>query len=322
VAVASLAHTNGWHAFSLELVTAGIQLEAPMLSIAPIDLTRLRFRVPPPPRILTFADGSAWLEWDSGLGLSAVSPAGGSYLSEFLRLDAASDAQILQFAIAHGPLRDYGWQMLGNGQDDAEAEQQLSWRFTEQFAGGRLREPIEGWRSKAGQMGALLRAAAALQHGDRVCETDTRAMLYGGHRDPDRSMRIGPRLIDLDGNECDLSTEQGWRLIARIAAEWLPADDLLIRPAVDPNTASIQVAVQFAGARQALVGVLGLELAAALSSPHGIWSCDACSYPYTSTRTPRRDRRRFCPTCSESRAPARLWWREHRSKQQTGESDG
>jgi hypothetical protein len=60
--------------------------------------------------------------------------------------------------------------------------------------------------------------------------------------------------------------------------------------------------------------VLGIELAAALSSPLGLWACDGCAYPYTPSRSPRSDRRRFCPTCSKSRAPARLWWRQHGSK--------
>ena len=321
----ALAHSTNWLAFRLELVAAGLVIGAPMLNLAPIDLSRIRYRVPAPPHLRRLPGGSTWLEWADAAQAESDSPAGGSFLAEFLRLDVAPDDRIHKFAAARGPIRDTGWEMLGD-LDDGDTDL-LSWRFTEQLRDRGVKEPITGWRSKARQLGALLRGAAALQHGDAPTRNDVQQMLYGGHINSDGTRRLGARLIASNGGQYDLairdSNEEHWHLILLIAAEWVPADDLRIGPEPDRETGSMRVGVQMARPRQPLVSLLGLELMAALSSPVGIWSCEACSYPYTPARVPRADRKRFCPTCSEGRAAARIWWRQHRSKRgKEGQSDG
>ena len=321
----ALAHPTNWLAFRLELVAAGLDIGAPMLNLAPIDLSRIRYRVPAPPHLTRLPGGSTWLEWDDAAQAESDSPAGGSFLTEFLRLDVATDDRIHKFAAARGPIRDAGWEMLGD--IDAGDADLLSWRFTEQLRDQGVREPITGWRSKARQLGALLRGAAALQHGEAPTPNDIQQMVYGGHIASDGARRIGARHLDSNGRQHDLALRGGnegdWLLISLIAAEWVSADDLRIGPELDRKAGSMRVGVQMARPRQPLVSLLGLELMAALSSPVGIWSCEACSYPYTPTRVPRADRKRFCPTCSEGRAAARIWWRQHRSKRvKEGQPDG
>ncbi|MDP9225712.1 MAG: hypothetical protein M3P18_18100 [Actinomycetota bacterium] len=321
----ALAHSTNWPAFRLDLVTAGLVIGAPMLNVAPIDLSRIRYRVPAPPHLTRVPGGSNWLVWADAAQADTLSPAGGSFLAEFLRLDVATDDRIHKFATARGPIRDTGWEMLGD--IDAGDADLLSWRFTEQLTDRGVREPITGWRSKARQLGALLRGAAALQHGEAPTPNDIQQMLYGGHIASDGARRLGARHIDSNGRQYDLalrgSNEGHGHLILLIAAEWVPADDLCIGPERDREAGSMRVGVQMARPRQPLVSLLGLELMAALSSPVGIWSCEACSYPYTPARVPRADRKRFCPTCSEGRAAARIWWRQHRSKRgKEGQSDG
>ncbi len=154
-------------------------------------------------------------------------------------------------------------------------------------------------------------------------------MLYGGYLGPDGSRRIGAVVDNLyrEGSQRVLLTdiasidEQG-RTLAMLAAEWMPPSDLALRPEWDTDRRSASIGIRFTAQLKPLVTVLGIELAAALSSPVGLWSCGGCGYSYTPERVPRRDRRRFCPTCSASGAAARAWWREHRSKQKRGENDG
>jgi hypothetical protein len=312
----ALAYSTTRQALRLELVASGLGTGASMLNVAPIDLSHIRYRVPAPPHVARLPDGSSWLKWTDAAHVDTLSPPGGSFLVEFMRLDTAPEDRIQQFAALRGPIHDVGWEILGDIGDGAGS---TSWRFTEQLRAGGIREPIKGWQGKARQLRALLRAAAALQRGDAPASDDIQNMLYGGHIAQHGTRRFGARVIAPNGAERDLGrvgsgAAENWRLISLIAAEWAPVEDLHIGPEVDRETGSIRVAVQMTRPRQPLVAMLGLELMAALSSPVGIWSCQACSYPYMPARVPRADRKRFCPTCSEGRAAARMWWRQHRSK--------
>lgn len=69
------------------------------------------------------------------------------------------------------------------------------------------------------------------------------------------------------------------RLWPQIAGEWIPASDLVLVPEWRSEVRSAAVGIGFVAQRQPLVAVLGIELAAALSSPLGLWACDACAYP-------------------------------------------
>jgi hypothetical protein len=318
---AALATARGWRSFELHLVTAGMALHPPMLTIQPLETRGLRYQVPTAPQLVPEVDGSAWLVWDQGDQGHALSPQPGRCLADFVRLDEATADRVLAFAAAWGPLYDSGWTDLGPG------AQRTSWHFSEHLPTGGLREPLDGWRGRARQLGALLRAAANLQQGEPIAGADRAAMLYGGHQDSVGTRRLGAQVIDLEGRARVLLPtkapldEQGQTLVA-LAAEWIPPSDLALRPAWDAGARAVTLGIRFLAHRQPLVAVLGIELAAALTSPAGLWSCDGCAYPYTPTRRPRHDRRRFCPVCSQSRAPARLWWRAHRSKARQGDIDG
>jgi hypothetical protein len=318
---AALATARGWRSFELHLVTAGMALQSPMLTIQPLDAQALRYQVPARPHLVRLADGSDWLEWDKGYQWRALSPPPGGCLTDFIRLDDAASDPVLAFAAAWGPLYDTGWTDLG------PRSERSSWQFSQRLPSGALREPLDGWRSRARQLGTLLRATANLQKGEPIASADRADMLYGAHQDSSGTRRVGAHVIDLEGRvrvllplQASLD-EQGHALVG-LAAEWIPPSDLVLRPAWDAGARAVTMGIHFLAHRQPLVAVLGIELAAALTSPAGLWSCDGCAYPYTPTRRPRHDRRRFCPVCSQSRAPARLWWREHRSKSQKGDSDG
>jgi len=315
-----------WRTFELQLVSAGFALDPPMLNIGPLDSSALRYRVPAAPRVILDPDGSEWIEWVDSDEPRALSPATGNCLSAFVRLDRAASHQLLAFATAWGPLHDSGFEEVGL--DDVDDDQLQRWRFTERI-GTRVREPLDGWRSRARQLAAILHGAASLQRGEPIGAQDRTCMLYGGYLGPDGSRRIGAVVDNLyrEGSQRVLLTdiasidEQG-RTLAMLAAEWMPPSDLALRPEWDTDRRSASIGIRFTAQLKPLVTVLGIELAAALSSPVGLWSCGGCGYSYTPERVPRRDRRRFCPTCSASGAAARAWWREHRSKQKRGENDG
>jgi len=321
MAGAALATAHGWRSFELHLVTAGMALHPPMLTIQPLDAQALRYQIPTEPHLVRAADGSDWLEWDKGFEWHALSPPPGGCLSAFIRLDEASAERVQASATAWGPLYDTGWTDLGPGPE------RTSWQFSQRLPNGALREPVAGWRSRARQLGALLRAAASLQNGEPIASGDRADMFYGAHQDSSGSRRLSAQVIDLEGRAHVLlppqaSLDEQGRALVSLAAEWIPPSDLVLQPEWDVVARTATMAIRFLAHRQPLVAVLGIELAAALTSPAGLWSCDCCAYPYTPTRRPRHDRRRFCPICSQSRAPARLWWREHRSKSQKGDSDG
>lgn len=289
-----------------------------MLNIAPLDARDLQYRLPGRASLVRFADGSEWLEWQTGREWRTLSPPPGMCLSSFVRLDEASSERLLAFAAAWGPLNDAGFEELG------DEPGRMQWHFSESLANGVLRESLDGWRRRARQLGALLRGAASLQKGDPISTADQTDMLYGGHLANDGTKRLGAEFVDARGRKRSLLptqaslAEQGVA-VATLASEWIPTSDLILRPQWDTQARAATVGIKFTAQQQPLIAVLGIELAAALSSPLGLWACDSCPYPYTPSRTPRRDRRRFCPTCSKSRAPAKLWWREHRSRHQTGD---
>jgi hypothetical protein len=318
----ALATVRGWRSFELHLVTAGMALSRPMLTIQPLDAQALRYQVPAAPHLVRLVDGTEWLEWQQGYEVRALSPVAGGCLADFIRLDEAAAERVLAFAAAWGPIYDTGWTNLG------PSSEHTSWHFSEPLPGGALREPLDGWRGRARQLGALLRAAASLQQGEPIAWADRSALLYGGHQDPSGSRRLGAQVMDLEGRARVLlppqaSLDEQGRTLVALAAEWIPPSDLVLRPEWDAEARAVAIGIRFLAQRQPLVAVLGIELAAALTSPAGLWSCDGCAYPYTPSRRPRGDRRRFCPVCSSSRAPARLWWREHRSRlRQKGTTNG
>jgi hypothetical protein len=315
-----------WRTFELQLASAGFSLDRPMLNIGPLDPSALQYRVPAPPRVVCEAGGAEWIEWVDGDEPRVLSPAPGNCLSAFLRLDRAASDQLLAFATAWGPLHDSGFEELGLG--DKGDDQLHGWRFTERI-GTRVREPLDGWRNRACQLAAILRGAASLQRGEPISAQDRTNMLYGGYLGSDGSRRIGGVFDNLykQGSQRALlphtaSIDEQGRTLAMLAAEWIPPSDLALRPEWDPDRRAATIGMRFTAQLRPLVTVLGIELAAALSSPTGLWSCDGCGYPYTPERVPRRDRRRFCLTCSTSGAAARAWWHEHRSKQLRGAKDG
>jgi hypothetical protein len=310
-----LASSRGWRRFELHLLTAGMALEGPMLNIAPLDARDLQYRLPSTPQLVLLADDSVSLEWQKPRDWHALSPPPGHALENFIRLDEAPAERLLTFAAAWGPVNDEGFEEFGDEPD------RIQWHFSESLADGRMREPVDGWRRRARQLGALLRGAASLQKSESITLADRHDMLYGGHLGDDGTKRLGARVVDPRGSErcllpADATLNQQRSAVASLAAEWIPASDLVLIPQWDPDSHSAALRIKFLAQRQPLVAVLGIELAVALSSPAGVWGCDGCPYPYTPNRTPRRDRRRFCPECSKSRAPARLWWRQHRSRHQ------
>ncbi len=319
----ALVTDRGWRNFELQLVTAGLVLERPMLNIGQIDPQALRYRVTAAPKLVQSGDGSEWLEWDPSHEWSTLSPAPGACLSRFVRLDEAPSANIAAFATAWGAINDSGFEQLSEEEDI----DRRSWSFSERLGNKVLREPLCGWRGRARQLGALLRGGASLQNLESITAADRANMLYGGYMAVDGSTRVGATVVDAGGQRRHLlstaaTLEEQGHALASLAGEWIPVSDLVLRPVWDPGSRAARLTVDFVAHRQPLVAILGIELSAALSSPLGLWSCDGCAYPYTPERTPRRDRRRFCPTCSTSGVAARLWWRQHRAKHHLGDNHG
>ena len=104
--IEGLRTSHGWRRFELQLVTAGMALEEPMLNIAPLDARELQFRLPGTPQLVRLADDSEWLEWQKARAWRALSPPPGHALECFIRLDEAPPERILAFAAAWGPVND------------------------------------------------------------------------------------------------------------------------------------------------------------------------------------------------------------------------
>jgi hypothetical protein len=71
-----------------------------------------------------------------------------------------------------------------------------------------------------------------------------------------------------------------------------------------------------------LFGALVSQIAFAVSGTQGVAICSGCSSPYTPSRRPLRDRRRYCRRCRDGKVPIRDAVRDHRKRERERSPDG
>lgn len=223
----------------------------------------------------------------------------GRCLLDFVALADASPEDVLSFARKWGGLgispqfRPGGYATVPSRRGFLKESDGVYW------------EPLEAWSRYTRQLRAILRVAAAL-HAEKPTETDDWRVIEAAEPKARGDTR-SPRWLKHD-RAADAAT-----------AEHLARLDLTFRVREWLWYANVQIGFQQAddeffvtAAPTGLAGALGVQLAAAIASPLGVYRCDACGLPYMPSRKPQEGRSRFCPreTCG-ARAWNRASYRRH-----------
>lgn len=290
------------------------------LTVTPVlgnPVGELRFRVPPM-RLVNASEGGNQLDrtppWRTASRTPLCLAWGGHHeewrsqapwqgsLDQFIRLADAPPEAILRFAQRWGVLGicnhgEPGGQfhtahgcngVLFRGISDARVDGHVAW------------EPLDAWYFYSRRTRELLRAALNILDGRPI----------------DNEM-IPLQVHDQDGQPLPLSRvllHQRF-LLNRYLTEWLRNHTHVamewFQDAAAPH-AELQV--------DGLYGALGLQVAAAISSPIGLHQCDECKLPYTpAKRRPATGRLHYCSICSEgNRAAKRRSWQKRQERIRRG----
>jgi hypothetical protein len=254
-------------------------------------------------------DSGYWLSWHFDRDHHEVTPEPTECLREFVRLAGATSEAVLKFARKWGALGicRHGYPFTHT------SRQNESWRgpagsgrgcgpMQPPIASGirGMWEPVEAWYHYASEALEMLTAMVYLGQGELASS---------------ESFRVSPQR---DGKASTLFADhlrnQQFILTGKLT-HWLDLSGLQPRAVWWPHAPVPHVQISALG----IFAILAVQLAAALTSPLGLYLCDECQYPFEppNGRRPRRDKRRYCPTCSPQirLAAKRRWWNEHRSPQ-------
>jgi hypothetical protein len=246
------------------------------------------------------------LEW-GGVSERLVSP--NEYrncLRTFTKLDNAAPVDIFDFAQQWGPLGicRHGQPVAGRGcpqRTYGPAGRPAYW------------EPISEWLPWIRQAGAIRRLAVDIAQDHPRRAEDWAALkpeARQGHGDSYRRHMFV--MIFRDWGRPDKRQER--MAIAEAVSNWFLYAG--IRPTLQWNGEAYRAGLTL-GEHHNLVSILALQLAAELTSPKGIWTCDWCGEIFTvlDRRRPARNRNRFCTACgADDRASKRISARKARAK--------
>jgi hypothetical protein len=300
-----------------------------------------------PERLRLFGeDGpSEWVEVDwQWTGREQPVPADrvARLLPQFARLADASPRQILAFArrwgvlsvcISHKqPTADDGresWHAMSSSSASPVCDswampssdpRYLDWN---DIASPLYSTPVDAWRKYARQLQTICGVVADLGRHEPVrhdeWEIVTEAVLEGCHAvyaaplwQPVEPRQPAYGLLTPELNRQRLTMQQLRERVAHVSSMWLEFGN--VRPVVawagDPPRVQLTSST--------LVGLLGIQLAASISSTHGMWRCDGggpdCEgYLYQPHRKPQRLRFHYCTACRENAVPGRLWAQRKRA---------
>src|SRR5579859_3790752 len=294
--------------FRRESEAAGFAFGASQMLIELSPAASLRYPVPSDLYVESVGDED-WLVWPAEelwtLGpLEEVQcPIPQRCLSQFVRLADAPSTEIETFAHTWGPL-------------GRPVRKVNPWDYGSGTLIGGDRERVSLWRSRAGELHAIMTYAADLALGEdpreayMLINADQRETFW-------MTKNLALRLAEMRG-EHDHATEtvRDGRLLAYAVARWIEYGRVQLTPQWLPSAGRLLLEVR-ADALPGLAGILALELAAALSSPLGIARCHGCGFPYVPwKRRPRRDRANYCAECSQgaSLAAKRAWYHRKRAR--------
>jgi hypothetical protein len=166
--------------------------------------------------------------------------------------------------------------------------------------------PIARWLHFARQAKAILAIAAAIHQGRPTDQADWRAV----YEDCDEEAESSGRLAQLS------SQTQRWFVEGRVQ-EWLDMSsvDPIFRWRVDQDPALLLTTGTF--------GLLGIQLATAITRGAGIALCSGCGNLYTRQgRRAQMGRRNYCPDCQASGVPDRdrkARWRSRNNDIKSGQ---
>lgn len=241
-------------------------------------------------------------------------------LTQFVKLDDASDEQILRYARRWGVLEICRHNVprthkplgpsLTDAPDPVEWCESLGWPKDARW------EPLEAWRHFAGQARALLNIVAQLRAGKPARYEDWNAVAQGARTYHGRVAGIEAELREVtigreyawDGSNLpprkrrireerikrDKPLNGEWARVTGLVNDWMDLGN--IRPRL--YTEDGRVAVRLGGG-ETLFGALAVQLALAISRTDGLAICSACGAPYLPVRRPSLNRRHYCPDCSK-----------------------
>jgi hypothetical protein len=281
------------------LLTSGAET-SPADYTATFSVHAPQMHAPDNVRLATRA-GVEYIEWQEGNMRPVAEHYPGQCLMHFMRLESAPSESVVAFAKKWGVLRaEYSWD------DDVKQALPDIWR----------REAISSWKRRAKDVRAILTFYADIRSGDRPSKSTIADMEFkfkGNLWPGSLSQNSGPLSIFLVNWFGFLSFKTGvtWdkdnkfpqvhlhvdtdTFIDDLIAFWGQMDE---RKRLDQEAG--------VGAHRSpvspLFATLCLSLLAVLTSRQGVYRCSKCGGLFTATRTPRKDKRRFCSTACQQEA--------------------
>ena len=220
--------------------------------------------------------------------LDRSSPAKGSCLKGFLELATVSDdalpGVVLSFAQQWGPLGICEHRKPRNHRDSADSP-----CMAISTGSGLRTEPLEAWRRYSRQLRAILRVAAQLQL-DKPGNSQDWGDIEGAEpaglaQDDEERWGLGG-VARIRGASRVI---QERHVITLAVGQWFRYGEIKLFPQWGTARSSLsEHRFEIDTAYFGLPGRLAVDLAAALSSPNGIYQCAGCGKPFT----PKEDRKR------------------------------
>src|SRR5581483_11527884 len=212
------------------------------------------------------------------------------FLTCFFELRKAPVEDIAAFAEQYGPLGvcPHGrslWEPMDPEEDPCPLNEQVR-RVYDAYVGTgwyHIYESVAAWRKRSGNARDMLLLAARGMAAEKWGEDLTGFLT--GYRSSTRS-RLQP---------------------------WLQDNGVRLQVAWPPGEKAPRVMLQ----APAVLGMVGIRLAAALTSPHGLYECKECGDPFTPEKPPRGRHPKYCPRCNDGPAHLavkRASWRRNRDR--------
>jgi hypothetical protein len=252
------------------------------------------------------------LEWTWQLSQTKLSDPIGGCLSDFVLIEPGNHASVHAFAQRRGPIGfcEQHWLPATHAPEcrppgapprgHLGATKAVCW------------EPTAKWFRLVRQARAVLNIAEQLSRGDRPREADW-GELHGGY--------LGTTLAERPEEPLPILGAE----VAGVVSTWLKWADVVPRMIWGGQEAAFQCVLEPAVPSLGesppgfVFQLLALQLAAALTSPKGLYSCSECGMPFNPLkRRVRSDREAYCPSCTsidsegrpKSKAAKRRWWRK------------
>ncbi len=231
-------------------------------------------------------------------------PSEGKSLAEFVQLADVSDealaASVLSFARRWGPL-----ELCEHGKPFRHFPKDCLFALSAGHNSPWWNEPLEAWRRYARHLRGLLLVASNLLVESPGAQADWQAVvdaepigqkIYSPIGELDGEI-WGPEKLDVRSRRRDPTSEHNY--IAVAVNRWFEYGGVNLIPSWR-SEGSFRIETTYSG----LTGRLAVDLAAALSSPTGIYRCAGCGIPFTSENRRRaRNREKWCdrPDCKLER---------------------